>query len=262
VALCPPTIALDDGIVYTRARRNCGCGSCWLDYWRQVNAKRKALGADLYIILNGDMTEGSHHGSTQILSGNATAQAAVVDAVLKVPLALNPDRLWIIRGTEAHVGASACHEERIAKGLLKDGRPIVPCTETDTASHWHARIDVQGIRFDLAHHGCVGARSWTKGNVTNALAADLFANHCADGVPHPHIALRAHMHQFVDTGSAAPTRVLQSGAWQLATAFTHRIASRGKLAEVGAYIITVDDGEYDVKPVRYKPDPTPLWVAP
>jgi hypothetical protein len=261
VALCPRRIALDDGGAYEASKAQRWLWQCWESYWERVDAKRRALKADLYVILNGDLTEGNHHGTTQILSGNPSAQAAVVDACLTVPLSLKPDKLWVIRGTEAHVGASACYEERIARGLLKDGRPIVGCDETDTASHWHARLDVQGVRIDVAHHGSIGSRAWTRNNVTNNLAADLFYNHAAAGIPHPHLALRAHMHQFADTGSAAPVRVLQSGAWQLKTAFTHRIDTRGKLAEIGGYIITVDGGEYDVARAHYTPDVAPLWRA-
>jgi hypothetical protein len=261
VALCPPKIALDDGGFYFPSKPQQWLWQGWNDYWNEVGVRRDAEDAELYVMLNGDLTEGSHHGTTQILSGNPSAQAAVVDACLAVPLALKPDRIWVIRGTEAHVGASACYEERIATGLWKDGRPVVRCEETDTASHWHARIDIQGVRFDVAHHGSIGSRAWTRNNVVNNLAADLFYNHAAAGVPHPHLALRGHMHQFADTGSAAPVRVLQSGAWQLKTAFTHRIDTRGKLAEVGGYIITVEDGDFDVRKVHFTPEVTPLWRA-
>lgn len=261
VALCPSRIGLDDGGFYEASKAQRWLWQCWRDYWKRVDAVRTELGADLYVVINGDLTEGDHHGTTQILSGNPTAQAAVVDACMKVPLALNPERIWIIRGTEAHVGPSACYEERVAKGLAKDGRAVVQCEETGTASHWHARIDVQGVRIDIAHHGSVGSRAWTKGNVVNNLAADLFYNHAESGTPHPHFALRAHMHQFADTGTVHPVRVLQSGAWQLKTAFTHRIDTRGKLAEIGGYIIVIRDGEADVRKTHFKPEVTPLWRA-
>lgn len=261
VALCPPRIPLDDGGCYEASKAQRWLWECWRAYWRDVSETRKALTADLYVMLNGDLTEGSHHGTTQILSGNPSAQAAVVDACLAVPLALCPDRIWVIRGTEAHVGASACYEERIASGLWKDGRPIVRCEETDTASHWHARVEIQDVRFDIAHHSTVGGRAWTKNTPVNALAADLFYNHCDDEVPYPHLALRAHAHQFADSGNFAKVRVLHSGAWQLKTAFGHRINTRGKLSDIGGYIITVDNGHADVRRVQFKPDPTPLWRA-
>ncbi len=207
------------------------------------------------------MTEGDHHGTTQILSGNAAAQAAVVDACMKPVLATKPDQMWFIRGTEAHVGKSACYEERIARGLLKDGWPVVQEDETGNASHWEAVLEIQGVRLNFMHHGKVGAQPWTRGNVTSSLAAATFYDHCAQGRPYPHLAIRSHMHQYVDTGDIHPTRVLQTGAFQLKTAFTHRIATTGRLADIGGYRILIRDGEADVKRIQFKPEGPSVWRA-
>lgn len=260
VALCPPTIPLDDGGHYTASKAQRWLWDCWESYWTRVQGVRRELGADLYVVFNGDMTDGDHHGTTQLASGNPTAQAACVDACLKVPLALKPDRMWVIRGTEAHVGKSGCHEERIARGLEKDGWPVVTNTETGTASHFHAKLDVQGVRFDFAHHGRVGTRPWTKATGPMTLAAETFYDHAKDGIPHPHLAVRSHFHQWADTYDAHPVRVVQIAAWQLATAFIHRIAP-GKLADVGGLIAVVSDGTLSVEKVHFRPDPTPTWHA-
>jgi hypothetical protein len=260
VALCPPRIALDDGGAYEASPAQRWLWANWLDYWAKVDAQRTALGADLYVLFNGDMTDGDHHGTTQILSGNSTAQAAVVDACMKIPLGLKPDRLFFVRGTEVHVGKSGAFEERIAKGLKKDGWKVEGDPVTGTASHWHLVMDVQGVRIDLAHHGRVGTRPWTKPNVTANLAAEIFYSHAAAGIPHPHLAIRSHMHQWVDTHDQHPTRVVQLAAWQLATAFIHRIAP-GKLADIGGVIATVSEGVLSVEKVMYRPDPTPTWRA-
>lgn len=261
VALCPPTIALDDGGEYRASKAQQWLWQGWGDFWARVARKRDEHDAALYAGLNGDLVDGDHHNTSQILSRNPNAQAAVVAEAMRVPLALGLDKLWVIRGTEAHVGGNASAEERYADGLRRDKRPVVPDDERGTASHWHARLDVQGVRFDLAHHGRVGQRPWTKPNVVANLAAEIFYNHARDGVPHPHVAIRSHMHQLVDTYDQHPTRVIQTPAWQLATAFIHRIAP-GALADVGGVIFVVRDGKLiDVDKVLYRPEPTPLWRA-
>lgn len=241
--------------------------SCWLDFWRQVDETRSSLGADLYALFNGDLVDGNHHGTTQILSGNPNAQASVVNECIRVALDLKPDKIWITRGTDAHVGQSACAEERIADGLRRDKRPIVSETQTGAASHWHARAEIHGKRFDFAHHGRVGTRPWTKPNVVMNLAAEIFMDHAGEDFDAnrpptaPHIAVRSHMHQFVDTGRAHRTRVIQTPAWQLATSFINRIAP-GKLGEVGGVIIMVREGQPpDVVPVLYKAEPVEAWKA-
>jgi hypothetical protein len=204
------------------------------------------------------MTDGDHHGTTQILSGNPTAQAAVVNACMARVLAEAPDQLFFVRGTEAHVGKSAAFEERIALGLQKDGRPVCGDPATGTASWWHLRMEVQGVRLDFAHHGRYGQRPWTRGNVVLNYAAEIFYDHAAQGVPHPHVAVRSHQHRFFDTAAAHPTRVVQTPAWQLATAFIHRI-NPGALAHVGGVILTIVDGVLTVHPVMFRPDPGEPW---
>lgn len=258
VALCPPRIELDDGGFYQASNAQIWLWSLWESFWQEAQALRKKRKAKLYCVFNGDITEGAHHGTTQILSGNSTAQAAVVDACMAVPLSLKPDRLFFVRGTEAHVGKSACYEERIALGLKKDGRPVVSDPDSGTASWWRLRMEVEGVRFDFAHHGRVGTRPWTRINVTANLAAQIFYEHAKSGDPYPHIAVRSHLHQHVDTHDAHPVRVIQTPAFQLATAFVHRIGAES-LADIGGILILCENGEATVKNVISRPSRGELW---
>lgn len=267
VALCPPEIGLDDGGAYKASKAQQWMWSCWLDFWAQVGAARKEYGGDLYTLFNGDLVDGNHHGTTQILSGNPNAQAAVVNECMRVPLEMKPEKIWIVRGTDAHVGQSASAEERIADGLRRDKRPIVSEKNTGSASHWHARAALHGKRLDFAHHGRVGTRPWTKPNVVMNLAAEIFMEHAQEDFDAgraptaPHLAIRSHMHQFVDTGSAHRTRVIQTPAWQLATSFINRIAP-GKLGEVGGVIVVIRPNQpLDVRPILYKAEPAPVWQS-
>lgn len=254
VALCPPKVTLDDGGEYHASKAQRWLWERWQAYWEQVEQTRRRLGAHLIQVFNGDLTEGDHHKTTQILSGNPTAQAAVVNAVMKVPLALKPDGIVGIRGTEAHVGPSAAFEERIFLGLKKDGWPVRVDEDTGNASHWHWTFEHQGVRLDIAHHGKFGSRPSTKMNTVVALAFDIFTRAAIDGRAYPHLAVRSHMHQFGDTGSSYPTRLIQMPAWQLATAYIHRL-NPGAIADVGGIIVTIDNGQLTVEPVIYRPDP-------
>lgn len=256
VALCPPRITLDDGGEYHASKAQRWLWERWQAFWQHAERHRRAIGGTFYQLYNGDLTEGDHHKSTQILSGNPTAQAAVVNAVLKVPLALKPDGLVFIRGTEAHVGPSAAFEERIALGLRKDGWPVVTDDATGNASHWHWTMAHQGVRLDFAHHGKYGSRPSTKMNTVIALAFDLFTRAHLDGRDPPHLAVRSHMHQYADTHNAYPTRLVQMPAWQLATAYIHRL-NPGAIADIGGILITIADGRLAVESVLYRPDPTP-----
>lgn len=255
VALCPPKVQLDDGGEYHASKAQRWLWEQWQAFWAEGERIRRLTDAHTIDVYNGDLTEGDHHKTTQILSGNPTAQAAVVNAALKVPLATKPDGMAFVRGTEAHVGPSAAFEERIAFGLRKDGWPVIVDAETGNASHWHWTVEHQGVRLDFAHHGKFGTRPSTKMNTVIALAFDIFSRANIEGRPFPHLAVRSHMHQFGDTGSAYPTRLIQMPAWQLSTAYIHRI-NPGALADVGGVFILIDKGVLSVTPFVRKPTPT------
>jgi hypothetical protein len=224
-----------------------------------VAAVRDEYGAELYIVANGDLVEGDHHRTVQILSGNLQAQAAVIDAAMKVPLSLSPSKLWVIRGTEAHVGQSASAEESIAKGLRKDKRPIVSDLETGTASTWHLRMELHGKLIDIAHHGRTGQREHTRGSAAVLHAHDILLSHVKNGDRPPDLCLRAHYHKFNDSGDSCPTRVVTSGAWQLATGHVRKVAT-DSLADIGGVIALVrPDRAIDVEKVHYRAQRAPVW---
>jgi hypothetical protein len=260
-ALAPDTIDLDDGGHYVASKPQRWLRQCWGDYWGRVDEHRKALDADLYGVFGGDLVEGDHHRTTQILSGNLNAQAAVVDAVMAVPLALNPDRLFFVRGTEAHVGNSASTEERIATGLRKDHRPVVGDPESGKASWWHLRMEVHGKLIDVTHHGRTGQREHTRGGAAVLHAHDILLSHVKRKERYPDLCLRAHYHRFNDSYDACPVRVVTSGAWQLKTSHVYKVAA-DSMADIGGLIVTIHpSGRYEVDPVGFTAARGPVWRA-
>jgi hypothetical protein len=106
VGLHPDTpTMIDDGSSYSPSDAQVWLWQQWISYWAEV--ERVAAGKDLYILLNGDVTEGDHHGTYQIISRHPGTELAVADACLAVPMRLRPAGVVIVRGTEAHVGKGA-----------------------------------------------------------------------------------------------------------------------------------------------------------
>lgn len=251
---------MDDGGFYGASKAQRWLWQCWGDFWQQVQAERHALGADLYTVFGGDVTEGDHHGSTQIASGNPNAQAAAVNAAMRVVLDLKPDKMFFVRGTEAHVGKSGSHEERIADGLRRDGRPVQMDPDTGTSSWWHLRMEIQKVRLDIAHHGRTGQREHTRGSQAVLHAHDILLSHVKNNELPPHLCLRGHHHRFNDSNDACPVRVVTSGAWQLKTAYVHKIAA-DSMADIGGVIVTIQDGQYEVKKVGFPYSRGAVWTA-
>ena len=275
VAVCPPKIELDDGGFYGASKAQRWLWQCFNAFLDKADAKRRAHKGHLYTVCNGDLTEGAHHHTTQILTGNPTAQSRVVDAIMEPVLALKPDKMFFVRGTAAHVGPSAAYEERVALGLWKNKNPIQRPIDADidesdakserpkepVCSWWSLPMEIQGVRLSFAHHGRMGQRPWTKHNIALLLAKQIFMEHAERGRPHPHIAVRSHMHQFADTFTSCPTRLIQTPAWQLHTEYTWKVVPES-LADIGGVLITIDAGQYEIEPILFTPEPTKAWHAP
>lgn len=228
---------LDDGGTYHPTPAQQWLWECWLTYWAEVMAASR--GKRLVVLLNGDLVDGDHHGTAQIVSRHPGVQFDVLLRCLAVPLHLDPAAVIIVRGTESHVGSSGAVEEGVARSLRGQGVNVVPCPDTRTGSWWHFVGDFGPVRISATHHGRIGQRPWTKGNVSNNLAAQIFYEHAARHERWPDIALRSHYHKHADSGDSHPTRVIQTPAWQLATAYAHRVAA-DSLADIGGLSIVVD----------------------
>ena len=264
VALCPPRIELDDGGAYEASKAQRWLWQCWGDYWREV--EKATQNADQFIqVYNGDMVDGDHHGTPQILSRNPEAQAAVLREALAVPIALGPSRIFVVRGTEAHNGKGNAAEEGVARRWRNDGLPVEGDPETGTASWWHLRMDVQGLLIDVAHHGRTGQREHTRGNAINLYAHDILLSHVKSGDPPPDLCLRAHHHRFNDSGRLCRTpltksgavRVFTNGAWQIKTGWVHSKFA-DTMADIGGAIVTMDDDDIQIKEVGFKANRGPV----
>lgn len=262
VAVCPPRIELDDGGAYEASRGQLWLWQNWLDYWERVKRVRDEHKADLYVLFNGDMVEGDHHHTYQILSRHPGAQSEVVRQVTSIPLDLSPDRVFVVRGTESHVGSGGSGEEGVAKSWRDHAVPVEGDPDHGTLSWWHLRALLRGSLIDCTHHGRTGFRPWTEGNASRLLAQQIFFEHAARHERWPDLAIRSHFHRFNDSGwlPRQPVRVVQTPAWQLSTSYVHKRHPEG-LADIGGLIVLLREGEVpEVRPVLYEPSRGPIWT--
>jgi len=218
----------------------------WCEYWSQIDDLRTKHGAKLVYVNNGDLTEGFHHHSTQIHSVNPIDQHKMAAAVLSVPLSLNPDEVWIIRGTVAHVGPNASFEEALAREIGAEHDE-----ETGTYSHWVKALKAHGKIIEFAHHARNWGRPWTKHTAVGTLAAEITYDYANDPGRRPAVVFRSDQHRWNDSGDIHPVRVVITGCFQLATSFIHKIAP-GKLPHIGgASALVHPDGEIEVKKHKF-----------
>ena len=249
IGLSPPLVSLDDGGTYRTGKEQRWLWRNWLEFCTKAVDQAETWMADLITVFNGDMTEGTHHGSHQLIgSGNKTTQMKMAYEVIR-PLVDYSAQVFVVRGTEAHVGRSASLEEKIADDLTNIERH-----SKEKASWWHLPLMVNGTLFDIAHHGKLGRLTWTKTNPLGGIATGVVMNYNETGDRAPDVVIRSHLHQYADTNNNFyKIRVIAMPGWQFATAFVHRIAP-GSVADIGGLIFTCwPNGEYDLEVVRFPP---------
>lgn len=252
VALCPPSVNLDDGGTYRSSKKQRALWEAWLDFWGEMGR----LDVDRRIVvLNGDLGElDTKRRSYQIVTPNkATILNMAIDTLL--PALDVADGVIVLRGTLAHIGKSAWLEEAIANDIDNT------IHDNGTASFWHFRGEFDGVRFDIAHHASMGRLPWTEKNAGNKVAAVIEARYHEMKAPLPHLALRSHNHRRSDSGRNYQTRAVCMPCWSSHTEFAHRIGQENSIAEIGGDVFICDDGAYKWIDYRYKPFPTGrrLW---
>lgn len=265
VAVCPAEVPLDDGGTYRAdGKAQTWLRQCWGNAWDRVAERHKANGGRLGILCNGDLVDGDHHGTGQIISRLAGAEREAARLLWDTPLALSPDWLWFVRGTESHVGKNAGAEESFAKGLKADGQPVQGDPSTGTLSWWHLRLEIHGHQISAAHHGRIGRRPWTRKQNVDYLARHIAAEYTDRGERPPDLNIRSHYHTYVDTGPRHPnkpgtTRVVQTPAWQLHTGYAHKVVTE-ELSDIGLVILSIDPHGIEIEPVLFTPERAPVWT--
>ena len=237
VGLIRPLITLDDGGEYRASKGQKWLASCFSDFIDHIPE------GDMILILNGDIGEGDiNRRSKQMISRNKSTITRMMFDTLE-PLLNRADKIFVVRGTAAHVGQSASIEEEFASDIGAER-----CPETKAYSFWQLTLNIDGVRFDVAHHANMGRLPWTAANALNALAtrtALLYRNP-------PDVVIRSHNHRFAETGESYPTRVVYTPAWQLGTEYMSRLGGF-EPADIGGIYFVVTDGQYQMIVKRYKP---------
>ena len=221
--------------------------SCWKDFISQ--AKSRAAGKKVYVVGNGDLTDGDHHDTSQIITRNRTTQRSIAIDCIE-PLAEIADRLFIVRGTPIHVKND---EEEIAKDLGAEK------FDNDIYSWWELIAEFGDKLFDISHHPPGGGgQPWTRGGAAVRLAGRSVMEYAGRGEKIPDMIIRGHYHLYQDSfENIEGCRAIYSPGWQLRTEFTWRIAAQR--ADIGAILFDIKSGEMETKVIRYRPTRRPIW---
>jgi hypothetical protein len=249
-------ILLDDGGCLTPNDLQRQLYRWWRNCWDEAYPRL----LDLYkpdkqtLVLNGDLVDGVHHNSPQIAPLVGQHFRAAHELLKDGPLVHKPDFLHMIRGTESHVGRAGEIEEGLARTLNAEGVSVVYDPDTGQASSYWRRPLIDGVLFDLRHHGRMGQRAHTRGPYSRWYAQDIELEHRLDNERPPDVAMRSHLHKYEDSGRAHrwTTRAVQLPCWQAMTSYAHRITAES-LSDVGVVVFPIRDGALlEPHPILYK----------
>lgn len=243
-ALCPATWVLHDGNVFTPNALQVQIRAHWLACWQRIGEQRK--GARLVVVYVGDLVEGLHHDTTQVVTPRIDTQEAMAIAVIEEGLRLahfknRGDQLRFVTGTPAHDGNGLQSIERIARNVLD-------CDGDGRASRDHLLLSIDGLLIDVAHQpgSGPGARAQTYGNAFQNWLKSVYYESLETGRPCPRVVVRAHYHTYLkrEVCNLAGDVVLTGyilPAWKLKDEYVYRRQAHA-LASIGMLSITVQDG--------------------
>lgn len=218
-----------------------------LDSWNDcvAQAREKMLSRNAALLCNGDMIDGNHHKTWQLVSPSATVHEKIAVEMLR-PLAEAAKKVMMVRGTACHVGTSS--ESNIGKELGAEF-----CAVSKSYSRFQWLFDIQGCIISCHHHMPTSRRPWL---YASSLGAELVSEQCqamAAGHPVPDMIVRSHRHVYgfyqSDTGAA-----LVSPSFQLPTEYVH--------AKVTAAISSLGMMWCEWEEGRKLPFVTPITVNP
>lgn len=218
-------IRLDDGGFYRPSEFQEQMWSTWQHFWREW-VPEATKGEPFDLLVNGDVVDGSHHGSVTQISQNILDQKRIAIAVLEPLIKAVKARggtYYHVRGTEAHVGKSAEFEEGIAEVL--GAKP--------NGQHQYARYDIwkrvggpDGVLVHALHHiGTTGSAAYESSALMGEFTAMLVEAARWNREP-PDFVVRSHRHRSiaVDVDTArGPGAVMTTPAWQGKGPFAWRV---------------------------------------
>jgi len=251
LGLCPPEgVEFDTGAKYHPSKVQLWQWERWAEFWALARQRATKERRKLIALFVGDLTDGDHHGTSQIVSRNPEHQSYIAHRVLgHVKETAQPHRIYIVRGTETHVGPEGASENALARSVNADRGET-----SQEWSTWHLRLNVGGCLVDAQHHGRSGSRPWTRGSALQTLSMQMYIECLEAGDPLPSLAIRADRHVYGYSGvGMGGVPVLQLPAWQLKTAFAHRVAPESRAAMGGALVSIADGRVESVDPVTWRP---------
>lgn len=184
---------------------------CWSD---AMEWSKKVVGKDAFdVVLNGDLVDGIHHKTLQVMTPDVGDQTDAVKQVL-APLVERCAKLHIVKGTEIHTRND---EIRLGNALGAS-----KCQETGQRAWDTLDLDCNGTLYNFAHHISATSRSYLEASAHSINLGNISHSRARVGLPVPSVICRAHRHRHGIWDDGNQVSVI-TGAWQGLTRYGYRV---------------------------------------
>lgn len=217
--LLPKQVVLEDGrdIGYHKNRK---LEFLWKSWLEMRESFFRIVGNDPFILtLNGDLIEGMHHRSDEVVAAKLTEHLAIAKECLS-PFVEMADKTYVTKGTQCHTQdweVFFCKEFGLAKA--KDFQ----------------QYSVNGCLVDARHHMPVTSRVHLEASALSIVMANTIANCVRAGHPVPRVMLRAHRHITGDYCDGK-SMIVVPGAWQYMTRHAYKVVPES-IPRFSAYVL-------------------------
>lgn len=184
--------------------------TCWensLDWVLEI-----CKGSSFALLLNGDLVEGIHHGTTQIVSPELADHVMIANALLS-PLVERAERTFICQGTEVHT--------RNVENHLGNLFGAVKSKDTGRRTFEHLYVDIHSCRISATHHINATSRPYLEASQYSIHLGVERIEAVRSNQRAPDIVLRAHRHRYglFDDGNGM---LVVTPPWQALTRHGHK----------------------------------------
>lgn len=199
----------------------------WKSWLRCNGWIDEVVGGDPFaLVLNGDMLEGIHHGTKQIISPEMGDHLQAAFQIV-APLAAKAEKVFVVRGTECHVNN---HEQALGDMLAAEKNPDIGKRVFDRLT-----LDVNGVRCVFRHHITTTMRRNLAGSGLSLALAEEQIEATNNGEPLPRVLCCAHRHKYGEYKDDNGVCVV-TPPWQMLTRFGHKVVSAAR-TKPGAVIL-------------------------
>ena len=186
VGLLPPKFMTLEGNEVGQNKIQKRLWDAWYDLWNDW-VPWAVDGHEFAVVINGDLVEGLHHKTTEIVSPEFGDHVRAAQQALVPMTKLAPSKIFLTEGTECHTKNTE-HDLGNAVGAVQD-------EETGKFCFPRLDLDVSGARCSFFHHVVATSRSYLEGSGLSITLGNERAEAARAGLPIPVVLGMAHRHR-------------------------------------------------------------------